>query len=364
MGREITPTVNAEQIELMESILAAGDVQHKFAVRLQVVLNRARKKSTNDIAAILGIDIVTVSRYVRRFNEGGVEALLRDKTRKPGKAPIPIEIKNELCRIVCKEKPAGATHWSTRELAKRVGIGHSSVNVILRERGLKPHLIKKFQFSTDPDFEEKLEDVVGLYLDPPDNSIVFCVDEKSQIQALERSQPILPILPGVPERQSHDYYRNGTTTLFAALNVASGKVIADCKSSHKAADYISFLKMVDRKSQKKKTLHIVADNYSAHKTPEVREYLDSKNGRFVEHFIPTHSSWLNLVERWFGEITTKSIRRGSWSGVEELEKAIFEYIKHWNNSDRIFKWTKSADDIKSSIRTARKKSGSPKKTEH
>ena len=236
MGREVIPVATDEDIEFMESVLAAGDIKHKYAVRLQAVLGRARQQSTNDIAGILGIDIVTVSRYVRRFNEGGVESLLRDKTRKPGKAPISEATKNEICRIACNEKPEGATHWSTRELGKRVGISRAAVNVILRERGLKPHLVKKFQFSTDPDFERKLEDVVGLYLDPPENSIVFCVDEKSQIQALERSQPILPILPGVPERQTHDYYRHGTTTLFAALNVASGKIIEDCRDSHKAAD--------------------------------------------------------------------------------------------------------------------------------
>jgi transposase len=364
MGREIMPEASEDDLEFMESVLAAGDIKHKYAVRVQAVLSRARKRSTNDTASILGIDIVTVSRYVRRFNEGGVESLLRDKTRKPGKAPIAVEVKNELCRIVCNEKPESGTHWSTRELGKRMDISHGAVNVILRERGLKPHLVKKFQFSSDPDFEKKLEDVVGLYLDPPENSIVFCVDEKTQIQALERSQPILPLLPGVPERQAHDYYRHGTTTLFAALNVASGKVIGDCKDGHKAADYIAFLKMVDRKSPKGKTLHIIADNYSAHKTPEVRAYLDSRNGRFVEHFIPTHSSWLNLVERWFGEITTKRIRRESWSGVLELERAITDYITHWNKSGRRFRWTKSAADITASIKTARKKSGSQKKTEH
>jgi transposase len=354
MSREIFPTATDEDITLMDTILAVGNIQHKYAVRLQAVLSRARKRSTNDTAAFLGINIVTVSKYVHRFNEGGVDSLLRDKTRLPGKKPIPVEVKNELSRIVCSEKPEDATHWSSRELAKRLGIGHASVSNILRERGLKPHLVKSFQFSTDPDFEKKLEDVVGLYLNPPENSIVLCIDEKSQIQALERSQPILPLLPGVPERQTHDYYRHGTTTLFAALNVISGKVIGDCRNQHKAADYISFLKMVHKKCPKGKVLHIVADNYSAHKTPEVREYLDSMNGRFVEHFIPTHSSWLNIVERWFGEITNKRIRRDSWSGVNELEKAIKEYIKHWNKSGRKFKWVKSAEQIKSSIAKARK----------
>jgi len=353
MGREVLPITTNDDIELMNKILSAGNLQHKYAIRLQTVLNRAKGKTTNDTASFLGINIVTVSRYVHRFNTGGIESLLKDKTRLPGKAPIPDEIKNELCRIVCNEKPDNATHWSTRELGKRVGIGHATVNNILRERGLKPHMVKKFQFSTDPEFEKKLEDVVGLYLNPPENSIVLCVDEKSQIQALERSQPILPLLPGVPERQSHDYYRHGTTTLFAALNVLSGKVIGECKEKHKAADYISFLRKIDRQCPKGKVLHIIADNYSAHKTKEVREYLESKNGRFVEHFIPTHSSWLNMVERWFGEITSKRIRRESWSGVKELENAITDFIKTWNNSGKRFTWVKTAEQISSSIEKAR-----------
>lgn len=353
MGKEVFPNASAEDLALMEKILWAGEVQHKYAIRLQAVMCRAKGRSTNDTADFLGIHVMSVSRYVRRFNDGGIESLLRDKTRLPGKAPIADDIKNEVCRIVCNEEPEGANHWSTRELAKRVGISHVAVGTILRERGLKPHLVKKFQFSTDPDFAKKLKDVVGLYLDPPENSIVFCVDEKSQIQALERSQPILPLLPGIPERQTHDYYRHGTTTLFAALNVLSGKVIGECRDQHKASDYISFLKRLDRQSPKGKALHIVADNYSAHKTKEVREYLDTKPDRFIEHFIPTHSSWLNLIERWFAEITNKRIRRGSWSGVGELEKAIGEYIKIWNGSDRKFVWTKTAREISKSIKKAR-----------
>lgn len=353
MTREIIPNADKETIEFMEQILKAGSIKHKFAVRIQAVLGRARHKSTNSLADILSIDPMTVSRYVHRFNEGGVDALLRDKTRKPGKQPISNEIKNELSRIVCNDKPANATHWSTRELAKRVGIGHSSVNMILRERGLKPHLVKSFRISTDPDFEKKLEDVVGIYLNPPENSIVLCVDEKSQIQALERTQPILPLRPGIPERQTHDYYRHGTTTLFAALNVVSGHVIEECRKQHKADDYIAFLKKLDKSCPKDKTLHIVADNYATHKTKEVKEYIASKQGRFVEHFIPTHSSWLNLIERWFSEITTKRIRRESWDGVAQLEKAITDFVKHWNKSGKKFTWTKTAEEIKKSIEKAK-----------
>jgi transposase len=348
MKKDILPKITAEDILVMGKILSEGQLQHKFAVRIQTVLNRSKGIKTNDVAEILCIHPMTVSKYVHRYNEGGLPALIRDK------APIPQEVVNEVCRIVCQEKPEHTTHWSTREIAKRIGISHTTVRLILHERGLKPHIVENFQFSTDPEFMEKLEDVVGLYLNPPENSVIFCVDEKSQIQALERSQPILPLLPGVPERQTHDYYRHGTTTLFAALDVISGKVIGECKEKHKAEDYISFLKLIDKKSPKKKTLHIVADNYSAHKTKEVKEYLESKEGRFVEHFIPTHSSWLNLVERWFGEITNKRIRRESWTGVDQLEKAILEYIKHWNNSGRRFVWKKNVHQISASIEKAAK----------
>jgi transposase len=347
--KEVLPQITDEEVEIMEKVLAAGNIQHKYAVRIQTVLNRHRGKSTNDTASFLGINIITVSRYVKRFNQGGIKSLLEDKTRLPGKAPISNEQKNELYRIVCNEKPKEGTHWSIRSLEKRTGINRTSVNTILRERGLKPHLVKKFQYSNDPEFEHKLKDVVGLYLNPPDNAIVLCIDEKSQIQALERTQPILPILPGVPERQTCDYYRNGTTTLFAALNVLTGKVIGECKDKHTAAEYIALLKKVDASYPEGKTLHIIADNYATHKTEAVRKYLASRGNRFVEHFIPTHSSWLNLVERWFAEITNKRIRRESWSSVEQLTRAIKDYIKHWNKTGRKFQWVKTADHISNSI---------------
>jgi transposase len=353
MAQIVFPNASEGDIELMKAVLQKGHIRHKYAVRVMAILNRASKIPTKEIVAQLHIDTVSVSRFVRRFNEGGLDGLLSDKTRKPGKTPIPMDIKNEISRIVCQEKPVNATHWSTRAIAERVGISHNAVAGILRERKLKPHLVKRFQFSNDPEFDEKLADVVGLYIDPPKNSIVFCVDEKTQIQALERSQPILPILPGVPERQTHDYYRHGTTTLFAALNVITGKVIGTCKKSHKAVDYIDFLKLVHRKAPRGKTLHVIVDNQSAHKTKAVQAYIESRKGRFVIHYTPTHSSWLNLVERWFAEITNKRIRRGSWTGIRELERAIIDYIHDWNKSKRRFIWTKTTKEITEAIEKAK-----------
>jgi transposase len=227
------------------------------------------------------------------------------------------------------------------------------VHQILRAHELKPHLVKRFRASEDPAFEEKLEDIVGLYLDPPENAIVLCIDEKSQVQALERAQPILPLRPGVPERQTHDSVRHGVANLYAALNVASGKVIGAVADRHRQTEYIQFLQVVDRRTPKKKVLHLIVDNVSSHKTKKVQEFLEKHPGRFVVHYTPTHASWLNLVERWFSEITTKRIRRGSWGSVKELERAIMEYIHHWNDSGRRFVWTKTAEQILPRVRNAR-----------
>jgi transposase len=351
--KELRPNLNSEDKNLMEKLLSAGRIEHKYAVRLQTILLRDKGKGTVDISEFLGIHQSTVSLYINRYNTFGIESLLKDKTRKPGKKPICQEIKNELCRIVCNEKPKGETHWSCQTLAKHLGIGHSSVNRILHEFGLKPHITMKRNYSNDPDFESKLKDIVGLYLKPPENAIILSVDEKSQIQALERSQPILPIIRNVPQRQSIDYIRHGTTTLFAALDVLTGKVIGGCKETHRSEDFIRFLKKIDKSCAKKKILHIIADNLSAHKTKAVYDYLETLKGRFVLHFIPTHSSWLNLVERWFAEITNKAIRRGSFESVNELTQSINKYIKAWNKSGRSFTWTKKPDEILAKIKRAK-----------
>ena len=353
MGRDILPKATEKDLALMEQLLKAGNIRHKYAVRIQAVLNRATGKSTKETAQFLGINIMSVSRHVIRFNAGGVDSLIHDKSRKPGTPAVSVDLKNEISRIVCTEVPGDANHWSVRSIADRVGISHTAVHNILRERGLKPHQVQSFQFSTDPDFEKKLDDVVGLYLSPPENAIVLCVDEKSQIQALERSQPILPLLPGVPERQSHDYYRHGTTTLFAALNLESGRIIGECKDEHKSVDYISFLRKIDRCNPKGKVLHLVVDNYSAHKSKQVTDFLEKRHGRFVIHYIPTHSSWLNLVERWFAEITNKAIRRESWTDVQGLKQSIAGFIRIWNDSGKKFHWIKTSDQIKDRIAHAK-----------
>ncbi|MDR2134170.1 MAG: IS630 family transposase [Treponema sp.] len=245
------------------------------------------------------------------------------------------------------------THWSTRALAKRFSPGKSTVNTILRERGIKPHPEKEFRFSTDRHFGEKLTDVAGLYMNPPDNAIVLYVDEKSQIQALERSAPLLPLLPHVPAGHSADYCRHGTTTLFAALDMLTGNVTGECKASHNSKDFIGFLEKPDNACEQGKALHIIIDNYSAHKSEETKKYLEGKAKRFVLHFIPTHSSWLNMVERWFGELTNKRIRRESRESVKRLIEAIRSFIEGWNRSGRTFTWTKPADKILASIAKAR-----------
>jgi len=353
--KEIMPNLNGEDKTLMENLLDAGHIAYKYG-RLQIVLQRAAGKSASEIADNYSAGRSTVSTIVNRYNKGGIEPLLRGKTRKPGRQPISVEVKNKICETACHEKPKDATHWSVRELAKKYHVSKTAINTILRERDIKPHLVKSFTFSTDEHFEEKLNDVVGLYLNPPDNALILCVDEKSQVQALERNAPLLPLGPHIPARQTADYFRHGTTTIFAALDMLTGNVKGATKEQHKSADFIAFLKKLDRECEKGKELHIILDNYSAHKSKETNKYLTSEEvkDRFVLHFIPTHSSWLNMVERWFAEITNKRIRRESWESVAQLTRAIREYIQVWNKSGRKFVWTKKPETILASIEKAKK----------
>ena len=273
---------------------------------------------------------------------------MRDAKRPGRKKAISAELVKKVVDKTLYETPVAETHWSTRSLAKEMGISHVSVHRIWQQHGLAPHRVETFKLSKDPKFVEKLRDVVGLYLDPPDKALVLSVDEKSQIQALERTRPLLPLRPGIPAQQTHDYTRHGTTTLYAALSMLDGKVIGECLPRHRAVEFIGFLRRIDRETPQDLELHLVVDNSSSHKSPPVKRWL-VRHKRFHLHFTPTSSSWLNMVERWFGEISRKRIRRGSFESVKELVAAIEEYLAHYNQTPKRFVWTKDADMILSKI---------------
>jgi transposase len=270
--------------------------------------------------------------------------LLHDKTRPPGKAPLPADVVRRVLTKTASETPPHATHWSRATMAAAVGISPSAVGRIWAEAGLKPHLVKPFKISNDPYFDDKVSDVIGLYMNPPERALVLCVDEKSQIQALDRSQPGVPLKKGRAATMTHDDKRHGTTTLFAALDVKSGLVIGDCQPRHRAKEFVRFLKCIDRCALKHLDVHLVLDNYATHKTPEVQAWL-AKHPRFKLHFTPTSASWLNLVERFFAEITRKRIRRGIFKSVAELEGAIHDYLDHHNCAPKPFVWTKGAATV-------------------
>jgi transposase len=254
--------------------------------------------------------------------------------------------------LACKAKPENSTHWSTREMAKAAEVSQSTVQRIWSANGIKPHLVRTFKLSTDPKFEEKLVDVVGLYMDPPENAMVLCVDEKSQVQALDRTQPGLPMKKGRCGTMTHDYKRNGTTTLFAALDVLTGKVIGSCKKRHRHEEFLSFLKQVDRVTPTDLDLHVVLDNYATHKHPDVKAWL-REHKRFKLHFVPTSCSWLNLVERFFAEITNKAIRRGAFDSVSALTDCIDDYLRLHNRDAKPFKWTATAEAILDKVNRCR-----------
>ena len=312
--------------------------------RAKIILATADGLGTMAIMRATGKSKPCVWRWQERFAAEGVDGLTRDKTRKPGRAPLSAAVKRKVLAKTAGETPPEATHWSVRSMAAAVGISHTSVQRIWAEAGLKPHLVRRFKISNDPAFEEKVTDVVGLYMNPPDRALVLCVDEKSQIQALDRTQPGLPLKKGRAATMTHDYKRHGTTTLFAALDVKSGLVIGECQPRHRAREFIRFLKRIDRCVQKHLDVHLVLDNYGTHKTPAVKAWL-AKHRRFKLHFTPTSASWLNLVERFFAEITTKRIRRGIFRSVIELKEAIHDYVDRHNADPKPFVWTKSAEVI-------------------
>jgi transposase len=300
----------------------------------------------------LGISRGAVARWRDRFAAAGVAGIKKDG-RRGGRPPKERQdLVHRIIEMTTQQTPANATHWSTRTLAKALGTNHALVNRVWRANGLKPHLCHTFKVSNDPHFAEKLLDVVGLYLDPPEHALVLCVDEKSQIQALDRTQKSLPIYPGRCATMTHDYKRNGTTTLFAALDMLEGRLIAQCMPRHRHQEFIKFLRRIDAETPAELDLHLIVDNYATHKHPRVKAWL-KRHKRFHLHFIPTSSSWLNLVERWFREITDKRIRRGVFKSVAQLIEAIRAYIEEHNDNPRPFVWTAKAADILEKVRQAR-----------
>ena len=321
--------------------------------RARVVLLAAAGKQDLEIAAEVGISNQKAARWRKRFLKLGLAGLTRDAPR-PGRTPTITPAKvQEVVRKTTQEKPANATHWSTRTMAKAAGLSEKSVRRIWHKHGLKPHLSRTFKVSNDPEFAEKLEAIVGLYLNPPEHAIVLCADEKSQIQALDRTQPGLPIKKGRCGTMTHDYKRNGTATLFAAMNTLDGTVISMCDDRHRHQEWLKFLRVIDEVTPTGRQIHLIADNYATHKHPKVQRWL-ARHPRFHIYFTPTSSSWLNMVERFFRDITQNRIRRGIFRDVEELIMAIGDYIDKHNDNPKPFVWTAKAADILEKVRRARK----------
>ena len=318
-----------------------------LALRSRIVLAAAEGEQSKEIAARLGCNKSTVGRWRGRFAERGLDGL-HDEPR----AGKPRQIGDEeIERVIVKtleQQPRDATHWSTRSMARATGLSQTAVSRIWRAFGLKPHQTEAFKLSPDPQFIDKVRDIVGLYLNPPDTAVVLCVDEKSQIQALDRTAPVLPLLPGVPERQTHDYVRHGTTNLYAALDVASGQVIADTSPRHRAEEFRRFLGLIDKSVPAGLEVHVVLDNSSTHKTPSIQRWLQ-RHPRFTLHFTPTYSSWINLVERWFAELTTKWLQRSAHRSVPDLVASIRTWITNWNDNPKPYVWHKTADEILNSL---------------
>jgi len=324
----------------------------RLVLRAGIVLMAAEGIANNIIAEELGTDRLLVGKWRKRFVEKGLAGIEKDAPR-GGRPPVTRQaMTTRIIEWTTQKKPKNATHWSCRTLAKELGTSHAMVNRVWQANGLKPHLHHTFKVSNDRHFVEKVVDVVGLYLNPPEHALVLCVDEKSQIQALDRTQPSLPLKKGRCGTMTHDYKRNGTTTLFAALNVAEGKLIGTCMKRHRHQEWIKFLNQIDQQTPAELDLHLIADNYSTHKHPKVKNWL-KRHPRFHMHFIPTSSSWLNLVERWFREITDKRIRRGIFHNVPELVDAIMSYITEHNENPQSFEWTAKAEDILGKVRRAR-----------
>ena len=333
----LTSEERAELMRLTRSRLTSVRLDQ----RAGIVLLAADGFQNKDIAQILAIGRIQVSRWRQRYGLYRLVGIERDLPR--GAPPVTVDVAR-LMELTTQSKPEAATHWSTRTMAQALGVSAASVSRHWRAHGLKPHLVHGFKVSRDPKFVEKLEDIVGLYMSPPEHALVLCCDEKSQVQALDRTQPGLPMKKGRAATMTHDYKRCGTTTLFAALNVLDGQVISQCQQRHRHIEWLKFLRQIERQTPKDKALHLIADNYATHKHPKVQEWL-AKHPRITMHFTPTSASWLNMVERLFRDISERRLRRGVFTSVHELITAIDEYVVHHNIDPKPFIWTKSARDI-------------------
>jgi transposase len=357
-ARAAALVVDETQKRQLESLARAGTTAQRTARKCQVILLAGQGISNHSIAQQTGLSRPTILAARAAFAKRGMDALGGKQQRKRSRRRLTPELQQNILDTTLKTRPADATHWSVRTLAATLGISRMMVQRVWQRYEIQPHRVEKFKISNDPKLEEKVRDVVGLYLDPPDRALVLCVDEKSQIQALDRTAPILPLRPGLPERQTHDYKRHGTTTLFAAFNMLNGKVIGSCLARHRGKEFLRFLNQLEREVPEELDVHLILDNYSTHKSAAVQRWLKpKKRRRFHFHFTPTSSSWLNQVERWFGLITDKMIRRATFHSVNDLEHAIYAWLASWNHQPKPFVWTATADVILEKIRRCKELAG-------
>jgi transposase len=344
--------ISDEQREVLETLAKSQSAEHRVVQRARVLLLAGDGMSNSEISEVAEVSRPTVLAWRGQFEKDGLVGFGQVAQGRGRKPSISDEKVAEIVDLTLHSKPEGQTHWSCRSMAKHVGVSPASVQRIWSARGLKPHLVKTFKLSNDRHFEEKLIDVVGLYLSPPDQAVVLCMDEKSQVQALDRTQPSLPMKKGRAGTMTHDYKRHGTTTLFAALNVLTGKVIGHCLPRHRNTEFLKFLRIIDREVPKRLQIHMICDNYGTHKHPNVKKWL-AKHPRFHLHFTPTSSSWLNLVERWFRDLTDRAIRRGVFHSVNDLVAAIEEYLKANNDNPKPFIWTATTEQILAKVARGR-----------
>ncbi len=351
--------VNADQKQELEALARNGNSSQKVALRCRLLLLARQGVANQTIGEQLNVSRPTILALRAAFAKDGMAAVTGIRKRKRRAKVLTPELEQKILDTTLQTRPGdGSTHWSVRVLSRHMGISRTIVHRVWQRHDVQPHRVERFKLSKDPQFEEKVRDIVGLYLNPPDRALVLCVDEKSQIQALDRTAPILPLRPGLPERQTHDYKRHGTTTLFAAFNILNGKVIGTCQDRHRSREFVRFLNHLEKHLPADQEVHLIMDNYCTHKSAEVQRWLKpKKRKRFHFHFTPTSSSWLNQVERFFALITGRMIRRGTFHSASELENAIYQWLAHWNGAPTPFVWKASADVILDKVRRRKELSG-------